>query len=81
MKVNTPTSINHPLANRISIQEGEFHYCTPGVSSEIAFFMNSKWVTEVIPEFANYVDGEAADTLVYGWVPNELINEFMERWG
>jgi hypothetical protein len=81
MKVNQAVKINHPLADSISIQDGEFHYCTPGVSSEIAFFKNRKWVTEVIPEFAEYSDGEVGDTSVYGWVPNEKINEFMERWG
>ena len=81
MNIKKPSPITHPLANRISIQDGEYHYCTPGKSSELAFFMNNKWVTEVIPEFAEYADTDALDTRVYGWVPNEKINEFMERWG
>ena len=79
--INAPTKISHPMANRISIQNGPHHYCTPGKSSEIAFFMGKQWVTEVIPEFAEYADTDAGDTRVYGWVPNELIENFLQNFG
>lgn len=71
--------IGHPMANKISIQNSPWHYCGED-TSEIAFFMNNEWVTKAIPEFADYSDGEVGDTLVYGWVPNELIDEFLDTY-
>jgi hypothetical protein len=81
MKMNPPKKIHHPMADEISIQDGQYHYCTPGVSSEIAFFMNRKWVTKHIEPFSPYADSIAGDTMVYGHVPNELIDEFLKEWG
>lgn len=80
MKFNKPTPINHPMADSMSIQDSEYHYCTTGKSSEIAFFMGKEWVTEIIPEFANYADTDAGDTRVYGWVPNEMIEAFLNDY-
>lgn len=79
LKNNKPIAINHPMADQISIQDSEYHYCTPGVSSEIAFFMNRKWVTDPIAPFAEYHEA-AYDTAVYGHVPNELIESFLEEY-
>jgi hypothetical protein len=77
--VKDPIKINHPMANKISVQNGEHHYA--GVNtSELAFFMNNKWVTEIIPEFADYAEAWAGDTRVYGWVPNELVERFLENY-
>lgn len=81
MRFNTPRKINHPMADEISIQSSEYHYCTPGVSSEIAFFKNKEWVVAPIEPFAEYHDGCALDTAVYGHVPNKLIDEFLKEWG
>jgi hypothetical protein len=82
MKINQRTPINYPMATHISIQDHSTHYCTPGVSSEIAFFKKGKWVVDVVPEFADYFDGATGgDTLVYGHVPNELIDKFLMKWG
>ena len=72
--------INHPLANEISIQESTRHLCTPTVSSELAFFLNGRWVTKTIPEFAEYAEFPTGDTRVYGWVPNEMIDDFLETY-
>jgi hypothetical protein len=81
MNINPKQKINHPLANYISVQNDALHYATPGKSNELAFFMGTTWVTKVIPEFSKYAHGEEGDTLVYGWVPNELVNEFMSKYG
>lgn len=72
--------INHPLAEKISVQDSEFHYCTPGKSSEIAFFKNGKFVTEIISTFENYALDNEGDTLVYSFVPNELIDNFLSEF-
>ena len=82
VKINQHTPINYPMATHISVQDHSRHYCTPGVSSEIAFFKKGKWVVDIIPEFADYSDGDnCGDTLVYAHVPNELINKFLKKWG
>ena len=77
---NDHIKIDHPLANKISVQNSEYHHCTPGKSSEIAFFLNNKFQTEIIEEFADYADGLEGDTLVYSWVPNNLIEDFLEKY-
>jgi len=79
--MNKQIRITHPMATHISVQDSDKHYCTPQKSSELAFFMNKKWVVEIIPEFAEFADVEAGDTRVYAYVPNELVNEFIDRWG
>ena len=70
--------INHPMANEISVQQSTWHMCTPTVSSEIAFFMNGRWVVEIIPHFRDFAEYSTGDTRVYGWVPNEMIDEFLK---
>jgi hypothetical protein len=79
--LNDPIKINHPLANRMSVQNSPSHYCTPGQSSEIAFFRDGIFQTAIIEEFANYASDEDADTRIYNWVPDELIDEFLELFG
>lgn len=78
---NNHIKIDHPLANKISVQNSEYHHCTPGKSSEIAFFLNNKFQTEIIEEFSDYADGLEGDTLVYSFVPDDLIDEFIELFG
>ena len=78
--VNDLIKINHSLANKISVQNSSHHYSTKD-TSEIAFFLNNKWVINPIEEFADYCDGAiGGDTLVYGYVPNELIKEFLNKY-
>jgi hypothetical protein len=72
-------NIIHPLADTISVQSSQYHYCTQGVSSEIAFFMKGEWVTDLIEPFSEYADAAMGDTRVYGWVPNNLLYAFIEE--
>ena len=76
---NDHIRINHPLADRISVQNSEYHHAGEN-TSEVAFFLNNKFQTEVIEEFANYASDNAGDTLVYDWVPNNIIESFLERF-
>ena len=83
MKINNrKVKINHPMSDTISISTGENIYSGEN-SSEIAFFKNNDWVVIAIPEFSTYHDGSPSnsDTAVYPWVPNELIDKFLQEWG
>jgi hypothetical protein len=79
--LNNKIRIDHPLADKISIQDSAWHYCTPGESSEIAFFKNGEWVITPIAPFAKYHDGSTYDTAVYSHVPNQLIDSFLQEFG
>ena len=72
--------INHSLADTVSIVSGIGTYSST-TQSELAFFKDNEWVTEVIPEFAEYHDGSPIDagSCVYPWVPNELVNKFLDN--
>lgn len=77
--------INHPMADTISIIDndkyGSLIRAQAGKGScEIAFFKNGDWVTDVIPEFSDYVDSYVSDTRIYCWVPNNLIDEFLDKF-
>ena len=74
-----PVAINHPLADSISIQDHAFAYAGRG-SVELAFFANGKWVDTIIPEFAEYADGEAGGTRVYCYVPIATVDDFLETY-
>lgn len=83
---NLPTlrkvKINHPSADIISIIEGNGAYSGLN-TSEVAFFLKGEWVVTPIEPFAEYHDGSPsdADTAVYPYVPNALINAFIEENG
>ena len=72
--------IKHPSADIISIVTGEGAYAGDN-TSEIAFFSKGNWVITPIEPFADYHDGSTndADTAVYPWVPNDLIEAFLEE--
>jgi len=78
---NKKVKINHMMADTISISIGYAAYCGEG-SSEIAFFKNNDWQVIPIPEFATYHDGSdsVAETAVYPYVPNELIEKFLDKY-
>jgi hypothetical protein len=78
---NKKIKINHMMADQISISTGSNAYSGDN-SSEIAFFKNRNWVVVPIPEFATYHDGSdsIADTAVYPYVPNELIDAFLDNY-
>jgi hypothetical protein len=73
--------INHPMADMVSIINHQFAYATEN-SSELAFFSEGEWVVKPIPEFAEFHDGspEDFDTACYPYVPNELIEKFLEEY-
>lgn len=75
---NRKVKIKSPYADTLSISTGEGVYSGPS-TSEIAFFLNNEWVVIPIEPFAEYHDGSPmdADTAVYAWVPNELIDAFI----
>ena len=78
---NRKIKINHPMADTISISIGEGAYGGEN-TSEIAFFRNNDWQVIAIPDFAIYHDGSSsnADTAVYPYVPNELIEKFLNKY-
>jgi len=82
MKIPHPNVIklNHPMADKISIIDHAHAYARQGSTSEIAFFMGKQWVTEIIEPFGAYADLPAGDTLVYGWVPNEMLDAFLSEY-
>ena len=77
--LNDLIKINHPLADRISVQDSPSHYAGK-FTSEVAFFRGGHFVTELIEPFAKYADAVCSDTLTYGWVPNNLIEEFLNTY-
>ena len=77
---NTTYKLNHPIADKISIIDHEHAYAIKGVSSEIAFFKGKNWVLDIIEPFDAYADSLAGDTRVYGYVPNEMIESFLEKY-
>lgn len=79
---NRKVKIKHPLADTLSISTGAGAYAGMH-TSEIAFFLNNEWVVTPIEPFADYHDGspDDADTAVYPYVPNELIDAFIAENG
>ena len=77
---NRKVKIRHPLADTLSISTGQLAYSGDN-TSEIAFFKNGEWVVTPIEPFADYHDGSPsdADTAVYPYVPNELIDAFLDE--
>ncbi len=70
--------IRHPLADIMSVVTGMHSYSGEN-TSEIAFFNKGNWVVTPIEPFSDYHDGSPmdADTAVYPYVPNALINAFI----
>ena len=78
LTLNPKIKLNHPLADQISVQDTKYHHCTPGESYEIAFFKDGEWVLEPLPPFEQYAEEYGGDTLVYGYVPKNLITAFLD---
>jgi len=72
--------IKHPMADTISVVNHSFAYAGEN-TSEVAFFLKGEWVVSPIEPFADYHDGSDwdADTAVYPYVPNDLIESFLEE--
>jgi hypothetical protein len=77
--LNDTIKIDHPLADRISVQNSPSHYASEN-SSEVAFFRCGVFVTRPIEPFTKYAEEEAGDTRVYPWVPNEIIESFLDKY-
>jgi hypothetical protein len=77
--LNDPIKINHSLADRMSVQTSPAHHAGEN-TSEVAFFANKKFQTKIVKEFADYADGVEGDTLVYSWVPNEIVESFLDKY-
>ena len=76
---NQRIDITHSDADTMSIAKGVGAY-SDASSSEIAFFLKGEWVVPPIEYFAAYHDGFTTTTAVYGWVPNELIESFLDKY-
>jgi len=72
--------ITHPMADEVSIALGDQGYCTFPYTVELAFFMNGEWVTDVLPEFAEYAEEEAGGTRVYAYVPLSLLSSLLDSY-
>ncbi|MCG3771141.1 MAG: hypothetical protein JW384_02321 [Nitrosomonadaceae bacterium] len=74
-------SLTHSEADTMSISTSQNAYSNES-SSEIAFFLKGEWVVTPIEYFAKYHDHwpSYATTAVYGWVPNELIESFLDEY-
>ena len=77
--VNDHIKIDHPLSDRMSVQNSSRHHAGEN-TSEVAFFIGKKFQTKIVKEFADYSDGVEADTLVYSWVPNKIVENFLEKY-
>ena len=77
--LNDLVHINHPLADRVSVQNSPMHHAGKN-TSELAFFRGGVFQTEIIEEFAQYTSDEAGGTRVYDWVPNEKIEKFLDTY-
>ena len=73
--VNAKATIQHPLADEISIAIGDGAMSTFPYTVELAFFRNGDWSNDILPEFAAYhMDG------VYAYVPLYKFANFLESW-
>ena len=67
--------IKHPMADEISVLEGEVALCDEG-QVEIAFFKDGEWVLEPVGPFSEYFY-PSDRTAVYANVPRELVDLFL----
>jgi hypothetical protein len=74
--INAKASLAHPMADEVSIAIGDGAYARFPHSVELAFFKNGDWVTEPLPELADYYSHE-----VYPYVSLIDFAMFMENFG
>lgn len=73
--LNILATIQHPLADEVSIAIGDGAMSTFPYTVELAFFRNGEWVYEILPEFAAYHTNG-----VYAYVPLYKFADFLELW-
>ena len=78
--VNSKASLQHPMADEVSIAIGDGAMSTFPYTVELAFFKNDEWVCEILSEFAEYADGEAGGTRVYAHVPLNTFATFLDSY-
>ncbi len=74
--VNARARLAHTMADEVSIALGSGQYSRFPHSVELAFFKNGDWVTEPLPELADYYSHE-----VYPYVSLIDFAMFMENFG
>jgi hypothetical protein len=74
--INAKATLSHPMADEVSIAIGDGSYARFPHSVELAFFKNGDWVTEPLPELAEYYSHE-----VYPYVSLIDFAMFMENFG
>jgi len=74
--INAKASLAHPMADEVSIAIGDGAYARFPHSVELAFFKNGDWVTEPLPELADYYSHE-----VFPYVSLIDFAMFMENFG
>lgn len=71
--------LDHYLTDEVSIVKG-FGTYSDNQTSELAFFKNGQWVTDIIPDFVDWADDYAGNTRVYSYVPDIQIDRFLENY-
>lgn len=74
--INAKATLAHQMADEVSIAIGDGAYARFPHSVELAFFKNGDWVTEPLPELADYYSHE-----VYPYVSLIDFAMFMENFG
>jgi hypothetical protein len=74
--INAKAALAHPMADEVSIALGDGAYARFPHTVELAFFKNGEWVTEPLPELADYYSHE-----VYPYVSLIDFAMFMENFG
>jgi hypothetical protein len=74
--INAKARLAHQMADEVSIAIGDGAYARFPHTVELAFFKNGEWVTEPLPELADYYSAE-----VYPYVPLIEFAMFMENFG
>lgn len=73
--VNARASIQHPMADEVSLAIGDGAMCTFPYTVELAFFKGGDWQDSILDVFAPYwADG------VYAYVPLDLFADFLKAY-
>ena len=73
--VNAKATIQHPLADEISLAIGDGAMARFPYSVELAFFKDGEWQESILEEFAAY-----HSVGVYAYVPLIYFAQFMENY-
>ena len=73
--VNAKATIQHPLADEVSIAIGDGAMARFPYTVELAFFQHGDWQGVILDEFAPYHSSG-----VYAYVPLEMFATFLENW-